>query len=490
MDGKGGEWSAASGLRALTQHHVPPAFRMWRKGPPSPLPQEKSPGGQRQAAPGPDPAPAAWRGTRLCKRLGMILLAAVAAWASPSCPKVKGSQPARDTMPLLSPKSPGDPASRRAAAKLDELLALSEAARDRRAFDEAIDYLQAAQELAPLNGRIRQQLGDTLLEAAEARAGQKRKPSASSRVIGFDTDPDEDSPRAPRRRKSAKSRPRRPDAWEDEAGETPPARPHDEDGFAALDHAESNKRRRRARGTAAGQPKARDGKNTKPRRRSTTRPRRAMAMAALYAGILLVAVGLSHGMIARLMSPVALPSPAVEERIPDLLRGMLDDASTMLADGKSDAAIELLERARMQYPEHEVAIGTALAQAHRIAGGQMMGRREYANAVEQFEAAVNIDGGEPRNWVELGRAYREFGRSIQSRDPDRGRQLLRKAQAAYQEALEVDAEHAGALLGLAQAHAFLQERTQAVSFYERVVKTAPDSPEARLARQHLAQLRG
>jgi len=388
-------------------------------------------------------------------------------------------------MTMLIPFPSNRPGRKRSQAEpsmASRLEAEAEAARDAGDFERAVACYQAALELSPLNRELREALAETLWEQADRRASHRNgpKPQATSRVLI----PVEDIP-APEpepRPQPAPKRRRRP-----ATGAT--AVP----GMNALDKEDAS--RRMLREMRAKKPaREEEAAPAPPRPRRAARRRgfspRALVLGALFTGILLIGVGLAHGVIVRLLGPAALPEAPVEPPLPAELSSLLDNATAELGRANPEKALKLLEGAEFRFIGHSKAVQLARASALRSLGSRLLDQRDYAKAAEAYAEAADLAPGNASNWVELGRAYREHARANQVRNAKGSSDLFAKAIDAYRKALNSDTARPAALLGLGQVHAFINDRTEAVRYYREVLEAAPDSPEARLARQQLEQLKG
>ena len=63
------------------------------------------------------------------------------------------------------------------------------------------------------------------------------------------------------------------------------------------------------------------------------------------------------------------------------------------------------------------------------------------------------------------------------------------AEASFQGALEADAQHAGALMGLAETYRYEGRRTEAVTYYRRYLAAHPEGEDAVAARNAIDALR-
>lgn len=101
----------------------------------------------------------------------------------------------------------------------------------------------------------------------------------------------------------------------------------------------------------------------------------------------------------------------------------------------------------------------------------------YDDAVRWYEAALEIDPKNVNASTDLGIAY------YYSNQPDR-------ALAQFDKSLELDPKHSKTLLNIGIVRAFgKQDLAGAEKAWERVLETAPDSPEAAIAKKGLDGLR-
>lgn len=393
------------------------------------------------------------------------------------------------------------------SVRLEELEAAAEAALDAGHPQRAIELLHEALIIAPLDRQLRAMLADALLAAAERNP--RKRASGTSRIV--DTLSDEESeglfeieappaprPVAPQRATKPKGAPgRQIPAKSPRALEAATQAATQAKGLfdGLIDRASDEMRRsRRSQASASKAMRSETTSDASPPRVGfgpVHRPRRRFLMAAaLYAGISLVLLGAAQGMISYVLRPAELPEIPTAPSLPEEVTSALDRATQALAEADPRRAIGILEAVEEDHPAQYQLISGALARAWRSAGNQELDRRDYPKAAEAFGTATRLDPHNADNWIELGRSYREHGRSLQSRDQRQAERLLVRAQDAYERALEVSKDDPAALIGLAQTLTFLGNRNDAVARYERVLELAPDSREAGLARQHLRQLTG
>lgn len=101
----------------------------------------------------------------------------------------------------------------------------------------------------------------------------------------------------------------------------------------------------------------------------------------------------------------------------------------------------------------------------------------FEEAARWYEDSLRIDPRDPNISTDLGIAY------YYTNQPDRALQQ-------FDRSLQVDPKHSKTLLNIGVVRAFgKQDLEGAAKAWERVIQVAPDSPEARAARQALEGLR-
>jgi cytochrome c-type biogenesis protein CcmH/NrfG len=102
---------------------------------------------------------------------------------------------------------------------------------------------------------------------------------------------------------------------------------------------------------------------------------------------------------------------------------------------------------------------------------------KFSEAARWYEDALKIEPRDPNVSTDLGIAY------YYTNQPDR-------ALAQFEHSLQVDPRHSKTLLNVGVVRAFgKQDLDGAAKAWQRVIDVAPDSPEARAARQALEGLR-
>jgi len=205
---------------------------------------------------------------------------------------------------------------------------------------------------------------------------------------------------------------------------------------------------------------------------------------------LLIVAGVAHGVLVRVLTPIELPPLPEAPMLPVEVLSHLEDAGKLLSAREPEKAVALLDGTQSAFPDHSATITPALARALRVLGNKHLSVRDYQEAEKAFERAATLESDNPDNWIDLAKARREFGRSLQSGQRERGDTMLHASVDAYLRALKIQPDMASAHVGLGQTYSFLNDRTKAVDHFRRVVAVAPGSPEARVAEEHLSQLVG
>jgi tetratricopeptide (TPR) repeat protein len=110
-------------------------------------------------------------------------------------------------------------------------------------------------------------------------------------------------------------------------------------------------------------------------------------------------------------------------------------------------------------------------------GNMYFDAERYTDAVTWYEAALKVDPKNPDVSTDLGVAYHYLGQ------PDR-------ALAQFDESLRIDPKHAKTMLnqGIVRAYG-KQDLAGAAAAWEKLIQTAPASPEADVARRALQGLK-
>lgn len=183
--------------------------------------------------------------------------------------------------------------------------------------------------------------------------------------------------------------------------------------------------------------------------------------------------------------------PTVETvKLPDALVARLTDAGSLLEKGEPKRAVDRLQEALKEFPEQEAMLNPELARALRALGLSENRQQRFESAAEAFRHATKAEPQNVLNWIDLGRALREEARSASLvSNPEKQREVLRNAEAAFIRAQVLAPRDGAALFGLAQVYVAMNRRQEAVVAYERVVSEAPTSRERQLAEEALRELR-
>ncbi len=347
-------------------------------------------------------------------------------------------------------------------------------------FVRAVEYFRTALEYAPLSRELRGELSDALLE--KALASERKKAPRQNRKSAVLPEVKSEPPRARPRK-----RPNGPRRGEMRAAREALSRALHSPGMAAADAAEEAALTLAAAETPRPMPRRRTRRGGGMGKSSR---RRMWTMGAIYGGALMILAGAAHGLISRAINDAALPEVTEVRTIPAGLASVLEEAGELLGDKQPQKAFVLLEGVLDDYPDFEKTIESAMVQALRAEGSAHLSDRDYEKAADAFERATRVQPLTTDNWIDLARALREGGRTVQASKPATAKAMLERASNAYQRALDVEAANPAALYGIAQVHLFLDERNAAVSQLKRLVAAAPDSPEARKAERDLEQLTG
>ena len=183
-------------------------------------------------------------------------------------------------------------------------------------------------------------------------------------------------------------------------------------------------------------------------------------------------------------SEVAAPA------VPAALQAKLDMAATQLKAGRRDEAIKTYRDAAKAFPtESDTAVAPALADALEESGASNLKLKRYDSAIKALEEATDLQADKGLHWVNYGRALREYARSSSVTSSTRKKELLSKAEVAFNKALSLAPADSGALFGLAQVYDARSNRAKAMETYEKLVALAPESMEGKMAKDNLAQIK-
>lgn len=183
----------------------------------------------------------------------------------------------------------------------------------------------------------------------------------------------------------------------------------------------------------------------------------------------------------------AVATRSAEAALPEALAALMEGAGEDIAKGNPGRALAGLRNALVDHPRHRVVIEERLTAALLAEGTRLSKRREHAAALKTLREASTLSPADPAVWVAIGDASLQQGRA--TRDRTQQRRLYADAEQGFRKALERDAASPPALLGLAQVYSATNERQKAIERYEELLRTAPDSREARDAQTQLATLR-
>lgn len=367
-------------------------------------------------------------------------------------------------MPQVSPKTASEKKSPREIADqiASQVNALREAgldALDRGETAKAIACFRTALALAPFSSELKDYFEDALYE--QALALEERRIAARERRA------------AGRATRSAPKRPaprREVEEYEDEDVEEAPRRP-------------------------AGKKQARKKSTRQPIEwgplLSGARIGFVTCLAILLTGGILLGVNRAVGYVGGFFSEGgSVPAVASTTRVPAEIADLTEKATARLRDGKPEEAIEILREAISDNPAHRDHLAPALVTAIRVQAGVEHRSRRFEQAARLYREAGDLTPRNPNNWIDLGLALVQQARATSgSSQVAEKRQLLNEAEEAFKKSLEISPGNSSALLGLADAYAAANERGKAAETYERVMASAPESPEGIRAERALSQLR-
>lgn len=177
-------------------------------------------------------------------------------------------------------------------------------------------------------------------------------------------------------------------------------------------------------------------------------------------------------------------------RLPEEVAELTEVATAHLRDGRPGEAVKVLQDGMRAHPSHSENLLPALVTAMRAQAGAEHRARNFEKAARIYREAGELTPTNPNNWIDLGLALVQQARGLSGASQvGEKRSLLSEAEFAFQRSLKLSPGNSSALLGLAEAYAAANERSKAAETYERIIASAPESPEGVRAEQALLQLR-
>jgi tetratricopeptide (TPR) repeat protein len=186
----------------------------------------------------------------------------------------------------------------------------------------------------------------------------------------------------------------------------------------------------------------------------------------------------------------------------------------VIAEDKLGRAVELYES--QKYSEAEAALREVLAEepgnsrARHTLGLALLALKNYGEAANELQKAVEAGGASDTLQVDLARAYVELkdwdkaeaalraAEEIKSDNPDiyyyrgmvaAGRKDYTAAAAGFEKAIELNPSHAYAHYYAGLAYNSLRRSDKTVQHFTIFLKLAPDAPEAKKVESLLRSLR-
>ena len=226
--------------------------------------------------------------------------------------------------------------------------------------------------------------------------------------------------------------------------------------------------------------------NGKPRYQRALRVGVIILAVTLTSAGLVAAVGTSQ-MIKGMFTGGAAVLP--EGKVSAEIREVMNDANDLIDKGQYGEAVTLIESARQQHPRNVVELNGLMARVHRQQGNDAVRDKKYDIAAKSFAAATDADPQDTNNWISRGRALREQARTLSgSKNTTKRREALADSLKAFEKAIDLSPAYPAAYLGVAQVQEARANKTKAIEAYQQMIKIAPDSNEARLAKDAIAQL--
>jgi tetratricopeptide (TPR) repeat protein len=182
----------------------------------------------------------------------------------------------------------------------------------------------------------------------------------------------------------------------------------------------------------------------------------------------------------------AAPTPAPSgATVPTEIKQVHDQAITMADQGDYRKAINMLEAAVGTDPAALATCGPDLAKWHYEVGREESRASSYGAAIEHFSRAVALEAGNASYQYWLGVTCFRRGRTS---DKAQKTEDLKTATDALTKATELDPENLDALEALAKVHIARGNKVEARDCYDQIIRKAPDSGQARTAREELKNM--
>ncbi len=160
--------------------------------------------------------------------------------------------------------------------------------------------------------------------------------------------------------------------------------------------------------------------------------------------------------------------------------GTIDIKYDRLSTVQDEVASRIIERLRLKLSSAETQRlnrGSAqdnLAYEYFLRGVDLYSRNEFHPAISVLEKTVALDPNFALAWAHLGRAYNAYASFNFG-----GRNEYLKAQAAYEQALTLDAEQEEAIIYMANTLTDTNRVEESTAMLRRLVETSPNLAEAR-----------
>ena len=181
-------------------------------------------------------------------------------------------------------------------------------------------------------------------------------------------------------------------------------------------------------------------------------------------------------------TPTVTPTPAA---ISENLQRAREKALAAAGQGRYEDAIRTLETALEGDPQGREACGKDLAKWHFELGKGEADARRYTAAIGRFDQATKLDGKSSEYSFWLGVTYLRKGRAGSGSQKTRD---LNAAREALSKAVDLDQDNLDALEQLAKTYIALGDKVKASDCYRNIITRAPDSIQARTARDDLRDM--
>lgn len=210
----------------------------------------------------------------------------------------------------------------------------------------------------------------------------------------------------------------------------------------------------------------------------------SLVLFAVVLSVLLIEMQ-RRGLIGKGTQEISEEQKVIEQKV-----NALYQEASMLGNpgsGRYAEALTKLQEALNLKPQNVKVIEDKMAQIYYDKGREEYERLKYESARESFEAAVMKNSANPEYYYSLGWAYYKLGKKSQKNSPAVSKRYLTFAEESFKKAIEIDSGFVKAYNSLGQTYISLNNQTEAINMYKKVIELAPDSDQAERARSILKE---